>query len=46
MRGAPEGGRGLVIKHMQTQTLTEGRRHTERGRKKAKLNTSKWGSKS
>ena len=52
MRGTPKGGRGLVIKHMQTQTHTEGEththtvRHTERQRKRAKLNTSKWGSKS
>lgn len=28
MRGTPKGRRGLVIKHMQTQTHTEGETHT------------------
>lgn len=27
LRGTPKGGRGLVIRHMQTQTHTEGETH-------------------
>lgn len=53
MRGTPKGGWGWLIRHMQTQTHTEGCdththrvKHTERQRKRAKQNTSKWGSKS